>query len=952
MSRLSQAPFARIVNAAALAGAAVGLLDGLRAAELAGAPATALVNTALLVAGQDAAVGLLLGAAAGLLVWSSRWGRAVPTPRWAQGFGWVVAGLLVAGAGVAAIGATANSHNRFLGGGVVALAVALTGVVGALIGPALARAIAAGARGKPRDHLHAHRSATAAGLLLAAPLVAVTFAGVAFLLVAATRAPLRGARLSQLMAWVAVVGAVIPFAVAVASTGFSRVSRRMAVPAALVLFVVPAAGLVIARWTQDFRFLRWNDLLTVLAMIAATLALLSVPWPRGTARWQALIGPLVGVAGLALFLAAGASEPARKTAAAHAGLAAPILGTARVALDFDGDGYTFLLGGGDCNDRAADINPGAQEWPDDGVDQNCDGKDASTASIHAQPLHPVPEAIPRDLNLLLVTIDTLRADHLGTYGYQRPTSPAIDALAADGIVFDNGWAHAPSTRYSMPALATGRWPSAISWEDCFGCDRGWPRIGSGQPTIGQVLKGLGYFTGAFYAFSYFRRDYHRGFERGIDDFQDQRADLHVDTNGPMESHGTSARQMADDAIAFFARHRSAPGQAGDPGKWFLWLHFYDPHLGYEHHPEAPAFGNAPADGYDAEIWFTDHHLGRVLEALKQQGMWDRTAVFVTGDHGEGLGEHGINAHGYHLYPPQTKVPFVWHVPGLAPRRVDAPVGHVDVAPTLLNLARGTQVKSFLGRSMLDLMAGTPSASVPVPPVFQEVTFEGPSSPIDGTRRRGLVTRDRHLLWNWMPDNTTECYDLRADPGENRDLWGSPAGGDCPGLKTRLQETVEALSLPLDFAEKMAASVSGPDVAVPPPTHPSANTTIGSVVRFLGYDLLPARGIVAKGNDVEVVYHFQVDQQIPAGWRPFFHLDGPGGMRNLDHVPVGGVFPVERWRPGQRIRDRLHIPIPPNSPAGTYTLYLGFWKGSQRMPISPASAADGANRLRVGSFKVE
>jgi choline-sulfatase len=557
------------------------------------------------------------------------------------------------------------------------------------------------------------------------------------------------------------------------------------------------------------------------------------------------------------------------------------------------------------------------------------------------PLHPVPGSIPRDLNLLFVTVDTLRADHLGTYGYQRPTSPAIDGLGAGGIVFDNGWAHAPSTRYSMPALATGRWPSTIAWEDCFGCDRAWPRLGKGQTTLGEAMKGLGYFTGAFYAFSYFRKEYQRGFERGIDDFQDQRAELHRDTNGPMESAGTSARQIADDAIAFFQRHES--------GKWFLWLHFYDPHLGYEHHPEAPAFGSAAVDGYDAEIWFTDHHLGRVLDALKKQGQWDRTAVFVTGDHGEGLGEHGINAHGYHLYPPQTKVPFVWHVPGLAPRRVTTPVSHVDVAPTLVNLARGAQVKSFLGRSMLDLMTGTPSASVPVPPVFQEVTFEGPSSPIDGTRRRALVTAERHLLWNWMPDNTTECYDLSKDPEERHDLWGSSAGKSCVPMKAQLQDLVQVFSLPLDFAEKMAASVSAPGVKVPPPSHP-VDAKIGSALRFVGCDVTPP--VVVKGNDVEVVYHFQVEERVPAGWHPFFHLDGPGGVRNLDHAPVGGVYPVERWLPGQRIRDRQHITIPATMPSGVFTLYVGLFKGNERQPITPPSASDGASRLRVGSFTVQ
>src|SRR5204862_6457101 len=167
---------------------------------------------------------------------------------------------------------------------------------------------------------------------------------------------------------------------------------------------------------------------------------------------------------------------------------------ARVALDFDHDGYPALLGGGDCNDHDPSINPGAEEWPDDGIDQNCDGKDASAAALRAPPLAPVPPAVPPDLNLLLVTIDTLRADHLGCYGYRRPASPEIDRLAAQGTLFENGWAHAPSTRYSMPAIATGRWPSAIGWNESIW----WPGIAPGQHTIGVALKALGYHTGAFF----------------------------------------------------------------------------------------------------------------------------------------------------------------------------------------------------------------------------------------------------------------------------------------------------------------------------------------------------------------------------------------------------------------------------------------------------------------------
>jgi hypothetical protein len=251
--------------------------------------------------------------------------------------------------------------------------------------------------------------------------------------------------------------------------------------------------------------------------------------------------------------------------------------------------------------------------------------------------------------------------------------------------------------------------------------------------------------------------------------------------------------------------------------------------------------------------------------------------------------------------------------------------------------------------MVDLLSGHPSATVPVPPLFQEVTFEGPSSPVDGTRRRALVDEQRHLIWNWMPDNTTECYDRRADPQELHDLWGTAAGAPCRAMKTALQEKVEALSFPPNFAEKLAAGLTAAGAPSPAPGHP-LEARLGDSVRFLGYDL--ASPVVTRGNDLEIVYHFQALTRVPEGWRPFFHLEGPGGFRNLDHVPLEGAYPVERWRPGQRIRDRQRIAIPATLPPGAYTIHLGFFRRNERMPVVPVQASDGANRLRVVTIQVQ
>jgi len=925
-----------IYRAALVSGAVVGIADGIRAARLGHLGGVRFLACVALVLGFD----LLIGAASGLvlavLLGLGAWGRQRAS-RWVtSGIGWLAVGGLAAAVPVVALHETANRNNRFLAAGIVALASLLAAAAAAVLGPALTRALPfSRPRSPPVALLPTGKPATAAGLLLLVPLSALIFEVAVFLVVWRTRAPLpRDVRVARSI----LAGALtlpLPWVMGRASLAWPRLAWPMALGAALPLFGVPAGLLIRARWAQDFQFMAWNEVRVVVGLVLATLVLALVlrRSPAAGRTWRR-VALLVGLPLLAAVtvLAVSESEPARKAASAHAGFTGALVALGQRSFDFDHDGYSPFFGGGDCDDRDPGRNPGAQDWPDDGIDQDCDGKDASVESLRSPPFHPVPASVPADLKFLFVTIDTLRADHLGCYGYPRPTTPVLDRLASESVLFENGWAHAPSTRYSMPAIATSRWPSAIKWDESIW----WPRIDPSMRTIGEALHDLGYTTAAFYAYLYFNRADRRGFERGIDYYDDQCAALHVNVNGPMESVGSSAREMADKGIAFLREH----GQE----KFFLWLHFYDPHLNYQRHPEAPDFGNRQADLYDGEIWFTDHHFGRVLDELKAQGLWDTTAIVVTGDHGESLGEHGISAHGYHLYAPHTKVPFIVRVPGLLPRRSGIPVGHVDLAPTMVNLARGPHQPGFLGRSMVDLLAGTVDGTAPQP-VFQEVSYEG------DVKRRAWVTASHHLIWNWTPDNTTECYDLAHDPTEARDLWGTPAGEpECPLLKAELRARVALLSLPAGYAERIAFGVSAPGARAPVPSHP-LDGRIGDVLRVTGYDLSAPE--VLRGGEVELTVYFEMLTPLPHGWRPFFHLDGPGGSyRNLDHVPVEGVYPIERWRPGQHIRDRERIGFPAYTPPGVYTVYVGLFKKTDRIPVTPAAASDGKNRLRVATIRVE
>jgi hypothetical protein len=400
----------------------------------------------------------------------------------------------------------------------------------------------------------------------------------------------------------------------------------------------------------------------------------------------------------------------------------------------------------------------------------------------------------------------------------------------------------------------------------------------------------------------------------------------------MESRGSSSREMADDAIAFFEAHRAE--------KFFLWVHFYDPHLSYEPHAEVPSFGNGRMDLYDGEIRFTDLHIGRVMARLRELGLWDRTAVVVTGDHGEGFGEHGVTEHGFHLYSAQTKVPLIVRVPGLPARRIAAPAGHVDIAPTLLNLARAPQEPRFLGRSLVPELTGQGAA--PAPSLFQEVTSER-------GKKRALVSEAWHLIWNWTPENTTECFNLRGDPGERTDLWGRSGAEPCVQLKRELQGMVSALSVPPEVAARLRQSVFGPGATAPALAQP-IDARLGDRVAIVASSPVPASS--RPGTVVELQLLFESLKPVAEGWRFFFHVMGPQGMfRNLDHVPLDGALPVEVWRKGQRILDKLEIALPPGMPPGDYQVIAGLYRGAERLPIVPASASDGNSAARLATLHV-
>src|SRR6266446_2713632 len=296
-----------------------------------------------------------------------------------------------------------------------------------------------------------------------------------------------------------------------------------------------------------------------------------------------------------------------------------------------------------------------------------------------------PVAAP---NVVVITIDTLRADHVGCYGYKQIHTPNIDALAADGARFEHAYTAVPVTLPSHTVMFTGTYPMLSGMHD-FAANK----LNPTQPTLASVLKEHGYATAAVIGSAVL--DSRFGLNRGFDFYYD-----HFDFNRLQESNLEEMERpgnlVADVTLGWLAKNSQK--------KFFLWMHLYDPHFPYR--PPEPYSREYAAQPYDGEIAFADEQVGRLLRFLKDKGLYQNTVIVVSGDHGESLGEHGEKTHGFFIYNVTMHVPLIIHLPGNpATQTVADPVSLVDLMPTVL-AATGLDIPSQVqGRSLLSSLRG-------------------------------------------------------------------------------------------------------------------------------------------------------------------------------------------------------------------------------------------------------
>ena len=273
-------------------------------------------------------------------------------------------------------------------------------------------------------------------------------------------------------------------------------------------------------------------------------------------------------------------------------------------------------------------------------------------------------------NLLLISIDTLRADRLGSYGYAQAATPRLDALGARGLRFEQATTVVPLTLPAHASLLTGTFPSTHGVRD-----NGGFYLPDEQLTLAEVLRGEGYRTGAFVGA--FVLDSRWGTQQGFDRYFDE-FDLSQMQGGGMDTVQRRGDDVVDEALAWLGKESEAP---------FLgWVHLYDPHTPYEApEPFRSRFPRSRSGAYDAEIAWTDSLVGRLLDGVAALGRLDDTVVVVVGDHGESLGAHGEADHGFFLYDAAVQIPLLVAGPGVPTRVVPEQVRIVDVMPTVLDL---------------------------------------------------------------------------------------------------------------------------------------------------------------------------------------------------------------------------------------------------------------------------
>lgn len=424
-------------------------------------------------------------------------------------------------------------------------------------------------------------------------------------------------------------------------------------------------------------------------------------------------------------------------------------------------------------------------------------------------------AAPGRPSVILVSIDTLRADHLGCYGYERPVSPAIDALAASGALFLNDLSTSSWTLPAHMSMLTSLYPSFHKMEK--GGRLGSVRLDDSETTLAELLQPEGWTTAGFVAHPFLSGKW--GFDDGFDVYR---------------RYTTQAEAQTDRAILWLEWHQFQVNRGLRRPEFFFFLHYLDPHETYSPPPPYAAkyfpdyagsltprdkfvtlFSQKPFANdddfryalalYDGEINYTDAQLGRFFAKLAELGRTDSTLIVLTSDHGEEFKDHGSMGHKSSLHREQVRVPLILSFPKTIPagRKIGAPVSAVDITPTILDVLDRTPLAKAQGVSLVPYLRSETEEAKQLA-ARDRFTELGPLGVTwEGTSHQKAIRNERYKLIVKYDDGSKHLYDWIADPLEKNDLY--PAKKDdaeIRDLEARLEEFVrKGLAYNADFREK-------------------------------------------------------------------------------------------------------------------------------------------------------
>jgi arylsulfatase A-like enzyme len=660
-------------------------------------------------------------------------------------------------------------------------------------------------------------------------------------------------------------------------------------PLGLLLVLLPTLWL----FRDTLALLGWEKVLWVLvAPLALALSF------AAALRWRPPALPLF----IILVLAPGAailpgfSRDFMATNPASEGPLSAVLELYKGLGDFDGDGASALFSDGDCAPFDAGIGPFAMEIPGNGIDDNCVGGDASPVRQRAENTWGLlPAGFPQTPDLVLITVDALRADHTGFLGYGRPTTPALDQWVKSGVVFERAYSQGTGTISSMPSVLSGRYPYQLLYED----HGNPPRISDSNRMLAEILnEDGGYATSAVSTIIYTRQNLWnllQGF-RSVDS----------DLATPDPAYRITSPQVLEKATEALANLDAGPG--------FLWVHFYDVHSSYMKHPDVEGFGDDLEGLYDAELAYTDRYIGQFLDQVFERAKTRPTVVILTADHGEGFpSDRGRKTHAYGLFGELLHVPLVLWAPGLTPGSVDSPVGNIDIAATLLHAA-GLAEPGLPGRSLLDYAGGLRDDQRYI---FSEKTFGG-SKGLGGRIHKSATGKRWKYIYQFT-EGREQLFDLDKDPREKSDV-ATQHRQMATKLRALLLDFMEQTSMAL-YEERVSPFV----LDKLPAEVPACKATFGGgSLKCVGVrHALKRDG--RRGQVLQVELFLKVVKKLPKDYRLQLVLRDPKGRVITKKVawPLGGLLPSSRWTPGKVYLERFELPLKAGAKGPVGSLWLSF-----------------------------